>query len=351
MTQRTLDRLRLYAILVVITVFIGLIQAYLFDRPGSPEMSPLAFYSHTGFSWTLGGVLGWGFKLFFMPGRFGAAIRRLHFTASIVVQALVLTGIVMFAGLTERLVLHGYFDIALFAEPAFYRIVGTVFLLVAGLYTATQIVRITGGRVLVNFILGRYHQPVREERIFMFLDLAGSTALAERLGDIGVQTLLTRFFFDISEPIVQFGGEIHRYVGDQVVVTWPLRKGDAVLRAIGCYFAIVERMKEEEGEYRRKFDAAPAFRAGLHGGPVVVSECGDSKQEIVYFGDTVNTAARIEQQCKVLDCPVLISADLLKKADLPEALRAESKGTFQLRGHKHETELFSLEQVGRGGEG
>jgi adenylate cyclase len=89
-----------------------------------------------------------------------------------------------------------------------------------------QIVRIIGGRTLINFVLGKYYRPIREEKIFMFLDLVGSTALAERLGDIGVQTMITRFFFDISEPIIENGGEVHRYVGDQVVVTWPLKAGE-----------------------------------------------------------------------------------------------------------------------------
>ena len=37
-----------------------------------------------------------------------------------------------------------------------------------------------------------------------------------------MQELLTRFFFDIDEPIVAHGGEVHAYVGDEVIVSWPL---------------------------------------------------------------------------------------------------------------------------------
>jgi hypothetical protein len=43
--------------------------------------------------------------------------------------------------------------------------------------------RVIGGRALNNLLLGRYHQPVREERVFLLIDIKGSTALAERLGD------------------------------------------------------------------------------------------------------------------------------------------------------------------------
>ena len=79
--------------------------------------------------------------------------------------------------------------------------------------------------MLLNVILGRYRHPIREERVLMFLDLAGSTAMAEALGEVRMQELLTRFFFDIDEPIVAHGGEVHAYVGDAVIVTWPLSKG------------------------------------------------------------------------------------------------------------------------------
>ena len=49
----------------------------------------------------------------------------------------------------------------------------------------------------------------------MFLDLTGSTSLAEALGEVRMQDLLMRFFFDIDEPIVAHGGEVHAYVGDE----------------------------------------------------------------------------------------------------------------------------------------
>ena len=237
--------------------------------------------------------------------------------------------IIVAATMFSRVVLHGEFDPAIFFDPVFLQMAGYMFLVVLTVVIAVQVVRLIGGRVLINFILGKYHRPLREERIFMFLDLAGSTPLAERLGDVRVQTLITRFFFDTNEPILEFGGEVHRYVG-------------AIERAIRCYFTIAEKMREKAPDYEAEFGAIPGFRVGLHSGPVVASECGDHKQEIVYFSDTVNTAARIEQQCKAFDCPFLISGDLLQRAELPSGLRAESKGRIQLRGRAEEMELFAV---------
>ena len=266
----------------------------------------------------------------------------MFFLTAILAKSLILVGVVVFTVIAHQLLLHGGLHPHFFTHPEFYIITAFVLLLVAIIQAVSQIVRITGGRVLINFILGKYHRPVREERIFMFLDLVGSTPLAERLGDIGVQTMITRFFFDITEPIIEFGGEIHRYVGDQVVIIWPLQESANILRAIHCFFAIAAKVREITPEYEREFGAIPTFRVGLHGGPVVISECGDFKQEIVYFGDTVNTTARIEQQCKTFDCSFLISSDLMERIDLPKTLQAQSKGFVQLRGRETGTELFTI---------
>jgi len=93
---------------------------------------------------------------------------------------------------------------------------------VAGAYELTRLI---GGRVLFNVMIGRYRRPIREERILLFLDLAGSTTLAEKMGEVRVQDLLTRFFYDIDEAITAHGGEVHAYVGDEVIVTWPVTGG------------------------------------------------------------------------------------------------------------------------------
>src|SRR5262249_45197044 len=101
----------------------------------------------------------------------------------------------------------------------------------------SELVPVVGGRVLLNVILGRYRRPTREERVLLFLDLAGSTTLAERMGELRVQDLLTRFFFDIDEAIVVHGGEVHAYVGDEVIVSWPVGARPKQ-NYVDCFFAI-----------------------------------------------------------------------------------------------------------------
>ena len=105
--------------------------------------------------------------------------------------------------------------------------------------------------MLFNVALGRYRRPVREERVLMFLDLAGSTSLAEAMGELRVQNLLTRFFFDIDDAIVAHGGEVHAYVGDEVIVTWPLDERMSSGRCIDCFFAIADTIAARADYYRR----------------------------------------------------------------------------------------------------
>jgi adenylate cyclase len=333
-------RLRLFTILVALSTLIGVLDGYLAGV--SREAGITVEMHHHAITWFIGSSLIWGFEILFVSSRYGAGIRRLHFLTAIALKSVILVLIVILVGLLGRAFLHNSYEISFLIEPHFFRTLFFVFTAIILIQAALQIVRIIGGGTLIKFILGKYYLPVREEKIFMFLDLVGSTALAERLGDVGVQTMITKFFFDIDDPIIEYGGEVHRYVGDQVVVTWPLGSGEDNMRVIQCCFAIARKIREKALEYEREFGMVPSYRIGLHGGPVVISQCGDHKQEISYFGDTVNTAARIEQQCKAFDCPLLISSELLGRITLPESIQIQSKGTVTLSGREKETELVTI---------
>jgi len=196
--------------------------------------------------------------------------------------------------------------------------------------------------VLGNVLIGRYRRPVHEDRIFLFLDLAGSTGLAERLGETRVQELVAQFYFDIAQPIAAHGGEIYQYRGDEISVTWPLAAGTRDGSCVACAFAIRDRIAARADWYRHAFGAVPEFRIGLHGGPVVAGEVGDERREIMYFGDTINVSARIEALAKDAGRAVCISGDLLGRLALPARVKATPLGQFQLRGKHQQTEVFSL---------
>lgn len=184
---------------------------------------------------------------------------------------------------------------------------------------------LVGGRVLTNIILGRYHKPLSEKCIFMFLDVSGSTELAEKSGGVGAYSMISRFFFDVAQETVRFGGDTHEYIGDEVIVTWPFESARMNARCVECYFAVCDRIELKATLYKRDFGLVPGFRASLHGGPIVAGECGDDKREIVYFGDSINTTARIQEVCKETGRQLLISGELMRtcRQYIPRSVWAE----------------------------
>ncbi|MFQ6022883.1 MAG: adenylate/guanylate cyclase domain-containing protein [Acidiferrobacterales bacterium] len=282
---------------------------------------------------------------FVVQRRIGEPLRRLrlaYFIAImtiawmlVIVASLYLTPRLLF-GLSEGFYSEGWTG----SKP--WQDIAVAFAIVFLLNFLGRIRSLVGTRVLFNFLLGRYHRPLREERVFLFLDLAHSTRLSESLGDVKVQSLIGRFFFDIAQPISDHGGETHRYIGDEIVVTWPLAIAVKDARCVRCVFAIQDLIDSRAQFYMTKFGVVPEFRIGMHGGPVVASEVGDDKREIVYFGDTINTAARLEQMCKEMQQSFLISGELLAKMELPSSLLAEQLGTMTLRGKERRVEIFTL---------
>jgi adenylate cyclase len=200
-----------------------------------------------------------------------------------------------------------------------------------------------GPRVLLALVTGRYRRPRAEERIVLFLDLYGSTGHAERLGDERFHRFLNAVFHDVTDPVLAAGGEIYRYVGDEIIVTWPLARGARNAACIVCCFAISAALARRAAEYRRAFAAEPRLRSALHAGPLVVGEMGDIKREIVMLGDTMNTTARIEEVCRSTGRDMIASEALLRAVGpLPPGVRTEPLGEVALRGKEGDVRLFAL---------
>lgn len=209
----------------------------------------------------------------------------------------------------------------------------------------THVSRLLGRNVLINYLTGRYYRPMEEERIFMFLDIKSSTTLAEKLGHFQWHRFLNDFFFDISEPISRTKGEIYQYVGDEVVISWTKSRGVRDLNCIRCFFLIMQKVESKRHRYLARYGTEPIFKAGYHIGKVVAGEIGDFKRSLVFHGDTINTASRIQAETNRLNLRLLLSAQLLKELDLKNGYTTEHIGEIQLRGKEEKIELYSLDPV------
>ncbi|MGZ8557921.1 MAG: adenylate/guanylate cyclase domain-containing protein [Chitinophagaceae bacterium] len=206
----------------------------------------------------------------------------------------------------------------------------------------TEVSENLGQGVLANFFTGKYHTPIEEERIFMFLDMKSSTTIAEHLGHVKYFEMLREYFADLTDPIIKYSGEIYQYVGDEIVVSWKLKNGLQNNNCIQCFFAMKAAVKKQLKKYNEKFGLLPDFKAGFHLGKVTTGEIGVIKKDIIFTGDVLNTTARIQGLCNTYNVDILISDDLIKKLDLYSQFQIKTLGETELRGRDEKIELFTI---------
>jgi adenylate cyclase len=198
-----------------------------------------------------------------------------------------------------------------------------------------------GHNVFINLLTGKYHKPVVENRIFMFLDMKSSTTIAEALGHVKYFSLLQAYYDIMSDPIINSYGEVYQYIGDEIVITWELEKGLKNANCIRCFFDIHDNLLAHRKKLMTKFGFEIDFKAGIHFGEVTTGEVGALKKEIVFTGDVLNTTARIQSRCNELNANLLTSEAL--KNILPQnKYYFETKGEISLKGRNKKEELFSI---------
>lgn len=200
-----------------------------------------------------------------------------------------------------------------------------------------------GQGVFFNILLGKYHRPKNEKRIFMFMDMRSSTKIAEELGHRNYFKLLNELIEQITEPIINYQGEIYQYVGDEVVVTWLLDEGFPRENCIKCFFAIQEKIRDNADYFKGKYAYVPHFKAGIHCGDVTTGEIGTYKKEIVFTGDTVNTTSRIQTKCNELGEQILISDSLVHYLKDNSSYSFREILTMELKGKKEPVKLYTVE--------
>ncbi|WP_276166083.1 adenylate/guanylate cyclase domain-containing protein [Zobellia alginiliquefaciens] len=199
-----------------------------------------------------------------------------------------------------------------------------------------------GYGVLTNFFTGKYHIPVEEKRIFMFLDMKSSTTIAENLGHISYFELLKTYYSDFSDAIINNYGEVYQYIGDEIVISWTYENGIKNNHCINCFFAMKDSLAKKAEAYQTKFGVAPTFKAGLHYGKVTTGEIGALKKEIIFTGDVLNTTARIQGLCNSYQVDFIVSQELVSQLNLKYDFVTTALGTTQLRGKEETVELVTI---------
>ncbi|HLT19306.1 MAG TPA: adenylate/guanylate cyclase domain-containing protein [Thermomicrobiales bacterium] len=138
-----------------------------------------------------------------------------------------------------------------------------------------------------------------ERRIvtILFIDVVGSTAMAENLDPEEWAELMGAAFERMIRPIERYGGTVTRLMGDAILALFgaPHARGDDAQRAILAALEIMDDVQPLRAEIKRRgleFD----LRAGINTGLVVVGEFGTRAMvEYTAMGDAINVASRLEQ--------------------------------------------------------
>ena len=202
--------------------------------------------------------------------------------------------------------------------------------------------RLLGPGVLLGYVTGRYHHPHRESRIFMFLDLKGSTSLADVMDPDRYFSFLHQYFTEMSEPILETSAEIYQYVGDEIVLSWKMEAGLEEAGCIRVFFLIEDQIHAHREHFQNEYGVVPEFKAAVHAGDVITAQIGELKSEIVHNGDVLNTTARIQALCNELGHRLLVSADLVEQLTLGSDYEVEGLGPVPLRGKGAAAELYAV---------
>ncbi len=202
-----------------------------------------------------------------------------------------------------------------------------------------------GSGVFVKMLLGKYKKPQEEKRIFMFLDLKNSTSIAEKLGHFKYSQFIQDCFYDLNELVPKYEAEIYQYVGDEAVLNWEYKKGLANNNCVSLFFDFQQKLQSKRAYYNKKYNEVPEFKAGLHGGTLMVAEVGTIKKELAYHGDVINTSARIQAECNTYNVPVLISEDLVSDLSFKHKYLAKVLGGILLKGKKNKVNLYTISKA------
>ena len=280
-------------------------------------------------------------------------MRRRSFGAIILIRSALYLAAFLFAGFVIYLVFDSFKIITekqwqetfnYFTPIYLWSIVTYFVIAILFINFILQVNRKFGPGNLLKLITGKYCIPKIENKIFMFMDLRGSTAIAEKLGHNKYSKLMQNCFHDLTSIVIDYEASIYQYVGDEVVLCWEMKEGLKDLNCIKAYFTYDKKLQSREEYYLNNFGMKPFFKCGVDCGEVTVAEIGDIKREIAYHGDVLNTAARIEKQCTPLNKKMIISEYLDK--ELPQDLNGFEKeliGNIELKGKKEKINLFSIE--------
>jgi class 3 adenylate cyclase/tetratricopeptide (TPR) repeat protein len=135
---------------------------------------------------------------------------------------------------------------------------------------------------------------VRKTVTIVFADLAGSTALGERLDPEALHAVMGRYGGEMRRVIELHGGRVEKFIGDAVMAVFgvPVLHEDDALRAVRAALEMRAALADLNAELEREYGVELAVRLGVHTGEVIAD--GSATDQSLVAGDAVNAASRLQ---------------------------------------------------------
>jgi adenylate cyclase len=149
--------------------------------------------------------------------------------------------------------------------------------------------------------------------VSLFVDMRGSTQLAEHRLPFDTVFIVNRFLGAVSQAVIECGGQPNQFVGDGELALFGLHTSPQIacrqaLKAAAMIAANVAELNQVLGHDLRE---PIRFGIGIHGGEVIIGDIG-YRDHMVFtaLGDAVNVAARLQDMTKSLACEAIVSEEV-----------------------------------------
>ena len=155
--------------------------------------------------------------------------------------------------------------------------------------------------------------------VSMFVDMRGSTRLAEARLPFDTVFIVNRFLGAVSQAVIECGGQPNQFVGDGELALFGLQcdPQTACRQALKAAAMIAANVEELNRFLSHDLNEPIRFGIGIHGGEVIIGDIG-YRDHMVFtaLGDAVNVAARLQDMTKNLGCETIVSEEVCITAGL-----------------------------------
>ena len=202
-------------------------------------------------------------------------------------------------------------------------------------HTDVAVIPILPPNVGADFVRNRHSINIGEERyiVSMFVDMRGSTTLAEERLPFDIIFLINRFLGAASQAVIDAGGQPNQYVGDGMLALFGLSVDPATAcrQAMSAAANVAANVEYMNHQFVTELREPIQFGIGIHGGEAIIGDIGFRDHTVfTAIGDTVNVAARLQDMTKALNCTVVVSEEVCKTSGI--AVDALPRTEVSIRG-------------------